>query len=427
MVNAYQSVRILRDHLPDILLPSMGEPIMESPDEALGALAESLRRVANVRGESRKKLRAIDSPDLIRVTDHIWRCSVSQSYNWFLISESGKALVIDYGYDSAGTAFPGYSSPPHRRALLHGLGPLRDRFGIDRIDVVLVSHFHDDHVCGIPVLQRLFGTECWAAENFADLIEHPEAHCFPCNWPVPIQVDRRIALDETVQWEEYNFHFAAMSGHTRFASLIGFEADGMRFAHTGDQYFFNGDGPFSERTRIHNYVYRNGALLEGFEESGRWLLDWRPDVVLQGHWDPFFTDEDFYAHIEAWIDDYREVHESIMPLGPEETHFNLDSWGGWIWPYRVHLKEPDTVKVTVTVRNPFPREAKLDLRLVGPKGWVGSAVTLDAPPRAEVQAEMEITPNASCRRQPFAIDLTADGRPFGQVAEALLTVGGVRW
>ena len=27
-------------------------------------------------------------------------------------------------------------------------------------------------------------------------------------------------------------------------------------------------------------------------------------------------------------------------------------------------------------------------------------------------------------RQPFAVELVADGRPFGQVAEALLTVGG---
>ena len=29
-----------------------------------------------------------------------------------------------------------------------------------------------------------------------------------------------------------------------------------------------------------------------------------------------------------------------------------------------------------------------------------------------------------CRRQPFAVDLIAGGRPFGQVAEALMTVGG---
>ena len=33
-------------------------------------------------------------------------------------------------------------------------------------------------------------------------------------------------------------------------------------------------------------------------------------------------------------------------------------------------------------------------------------------------------PDRPCRRQPFAVDLVAGGRPFGQVAEALMTVGG---
>jgi hypothetical protein len=49
---------------------------------------------------------------------------------------------------------------------------------------------------------------------------------------------------------------------------------------------------------------------------------------------------------------------------------------------------------------------------------------LEAAPRAEVSATLSIPSDAPCRRQPFAVDLVADGRPFGQVAEALLTVGG---
>ena len=32
-----------------------------------------------------------------------------------------------------------------------------------------------------------------------------------------------------------------------------------------------------------------------------------------------------------------------------------------------------------------------------------------------------------CRRRPIALELVADGRPFGQVAEALVTVGGPAW
>jgi hypothetical protein len=219
-----------------------------------------------------------------------------------------------------------------------------------------------------------------------------------------------------------------MSGHTRFASLIGFEADGKRFAHTGDQYFFVGqDGPYSRRGRQQNHVYRNGALLDGFDQSGGWLLEWRPEIVIRGHQLPLITDPEFFEQIGEWIKDYRGLHERVMPLGEEQTHFNLDSWGGWIWPYRTHLAAPGQARVSVTVRNPYPREAELTVRLVGPKGWEGSEATLSASAREEVSCELQIVPDGPCRRRPFAMEMSCEGRRFGQVAEALITVGGARF
>ena len=424
--NACFSVEVLRQQKAAALMPSLGEPILTDVDGALDSLGENLAALLRARPGMADTADAAARGQLKKVTDHVYLDSRSGSHNWFIISESGKAMVIDFGYlaSAFGGAAPGYPHPPHRRALLHGVAALEDQFGIDRIDVALVSHFHDDHVCGLPLLKRLFDTQIWATDNFADLIEHPEAHCFPCNWPQPTAVDRRIPLDEEVQWEEYTFHFAPMSGHTRFASLIGFEADGLRFAHTGDQYFFVGDlQNWDENQRMQNHVYRNGALLNGYEESGRWLLDWRPDIVIQGHQEAFLTDEAFFAQIEQWRGDYETLHRNVMPLGDDETHFDLDSWGGWIWPYRVLLAEPGPARVEVTVRNPLPRPATLEVSLVGPAGWQGKAVTLQADARAEVSCDLEITPDGPCRRQPFAVDLVADGQPFGQVAEALMTVG----
>jgi hypothetical protein len=78
--------------------------------------------------------------------------------------------------------------------------------------------------------------------------------------------------------------------------------------------------------------------------------------------------------------------------------------------------------VTVTVRNPLPREATLEVRLVGPAGWDGTSATLWAAARAEVSCDLVISPDAPCNRQPFAVELTVEGQPYGQVAEALMTV-----
>ena len=308
-VQCFYSAAELSKQSADMLLPSLGAPIAENVEEALSLLRQNLHTLAAVRPGVTGLLDHQRSARLHRVTDHVWKDSHSVANTWYIISESGKALALDYGYNSATcSGWQSYARPARRRALLHGLDGLKEMFGIDRIDVVLVSHFHDDHVCGIPVLQRVFGTECWAAENFADLLEHPEAHCFPCNWPVPSTVNRRLKLDEEFTWEEYTFRLHPMSGHTRFAALIGFEADGKRFAHTGDQYFFtDGVQTFEGNHRSQNHVFRNGALLDGYQVSGEWMLKWRPDVVLQGHQDAMWTDEAFFRHISEWTADYADL------------------------------------------------------------------------------------------------------------------------
>jgi hypothetical protein len=283
-------------------------------------------------------------------------------------------------------------------------------------------------VCGIPILQRLHGTECWAAENFADLLEQPEAHCFPCNWPVKAKVDRRLALDEEFTWEEYTFRLHPMSGHTRYSALIGFEADGKRFAHTGDQYFFNdGVTSFEGNRRAQNHVFRNGALIDGYEVSGKWMQEFRPDVVLQGHQPPMWTDAAFFKHISEWPKDYADLAGAIMPLGDDEVHFDLDSMGGWIWPYRTHLPVAAKFDIKVTVRNPYPDNATLVITPVLPPGWSADAVRIEASPRAECECVITVFPSGLCRRQPIAVELTANEKRFGQVAEALVTIGSNRF
>jgi len=360
-----------------------------------------------------------------------------------VVGPSGSALALDYGYH-AQRWWNGYPFDTYRaRVLAHTLEALRAEAGIERIDVVIPSHYHDDHVAGIPILQRTQGTECWAHEGFADLLEHPDGHQFPCDNPIPTRVDRRLRDGEAISWEGIEFRFEASSGHTRFQNLIGFEIDDLRYAHTGDQYGFIPKSSFQTHTvepvkgdaisdwaavtHQENHVYRGGAHLDSFAHSGAWLKAQRPDIVLSGHWAPFRADEAFYDIIDERTRIYEDVHRRAMPLAATDVHFDVDSWGGWLWPYRLHLADGETTSVRATVRNPLPHAATLDVHLVGPEGWVGGAATLTAAPRAEVSCELTMTVAGECRRVPIALELVADGRPFGQVTEALVTVGGSAW
>ena len=442
-VNAYWSAGELRRGRYDAVLPSLGAPILGEVDDALAALEQSLTRFCAGRPHERELLKCVNEDSLTRVTDHVWMEPLAEAASWFLISESGKALVIDYGYKGGFGVWPppdggkkwqwpSYSYRSRRRPLLHGAAALKQQFGIDSIDVALIGHFHDDHVCGVPILQRLYETECWVPENFSELLLRPEAHKFPCNWPEAPRIDKVLPLGREFFWEEYTFRIEPMSGHTRFSVAILFEADGKRFAHTGDQYFFqNRKAPAADNwvatEMFQNHVYQNGAFLESYRESARILTEWQPDIVISGHQLPMFTDAAFFEKVNQWGEEFSELHETVTAVGADEVHFGIDAWGGWIWPYRSHVAEGETVTVRVTVRNPFNTTETLCVRLVGPSGWAGSERTVVAGPRAEASCELSIAPTGPCRRQLIAAELLVRDRMFGQVCEALVTVGGSRF
>jgi glyoxylase-like metal-dependent hydrolase (beta-lactamase superfamily II) len=442
-VNAYWAAGELRRGEYDALLPSLGDPILSGVDGALAALEQSLVKLCAGRPNERALLERINEDRLERVTNHVWMEPLAEAASWFLISDSGKALVMDYGYKGGFGVWPAplgdkkwqwpsYSYRSRRRPLLHGLRSLKLQLGIHRIDVAIIGHFHDDHVSGVPMLQRLSGTECWVPENFADLLRYPEAHKFPCNWPEAPRIDKVLPLGREFTWEEYTLRVEPMSGHTRFSVAILFEADGKRFAHTGDQYFFQnrlapGDDDWANAEVMQNHVYQNGAFLDSYRETARLLSAWRPDIVISGHQFPMLTNDAFFATIDAWGEDYALLHETAVAVGADEAHFGIDGWGGWIWPYRSHVAEGEAVKVRVTVRNPLNSRETLRIRLTGPEGWAGSEQSVAAGPRAEVSCELTILPAGPCRRWPITAELLAGDRTFGQVCEALVSVGGARF
>jgi glyoxylase-like metal-dependent hydrolase (beta-lactamase superfamily II) len=446
-VEVWHSAADLRRRGADVLLPSLGTPILEGADAALAAVQGTMEELCATRPAEAGELedaRSTDGrPELMRLSEHVWLAQHSASSCAFVVGPSGAALALDYGYH-AQRWWNGYPFETYRsRALTHTLDALREQAGVTRIDVVIPSHYHDDHVAGIPFLQRSQGTEVWAHEVFADLLEQPDAHQFPCDNPVPTRVDRRLHDGETVSWEGIDLWFEAASGHTRFQSLIGFEIDGLRYAHSGDQYGFIAKADFERRTmdavkgdvisewsgltHQENHVYRGGAHIDSFARSGAWLKETRPDIVLSGHWAPFRANDAFFDLIDERTRLYEGVHRRAMPLADTDVHFDVDSWGGWLWPYRLHLADGETTAVRATVRNPLPHSATLEVRLVGPAGWTGGTATLTADARAEVSCDLELTVSGECRRRPIALELVADGRPFGQLAEALVTVGGPAW
>jgi len=120
-------------------------------------------------------------------------------------------------------------------------------------------------------------------------------------------------------------------------------------------------------------------------------------------------------------------HRRMMPLGAQDTHFNIDSVEGTFRPYRVRRDTDGVVTFRADVRNPLPNDATLRLRMAGPSGERGPITQVDVEAHGEACVEVTLELHGPCRRLPVALELTANGRPFGQIAEALVTIGHEHW
>ena len=65
------------------------------------------------------------------------------------------------------------------------------------------------------------------------------------------------------------------------------------------------------------------------------------------------------------------------------------------------------------------------MQLIGPTGWESAVIEVDLGPREqkEIHIGMKLPADIRYSRQPVGLDLVVGDRPFGQVSEALVTVG----
>src|SRR5690242_18054342 len=107
---------------------------------------------------------------LTKITESVYQAHHTEASTFFVISRTGEVMAIDFGYDMVYGVGSGYPYPRNRMSTLHSLDEIEKITGRRRIDAVVVTHIHDDHVNGIPQLQRLFGTRCYAGDTFADIL-----------------------------------------------------------------------------------------------------------------------------------------------------------------------------------------------------------------------------------------------------------------
>ncbi len=431
------SAHDLARRAPDRLLPAHGAPI-EAPRDALLLLAERLGALKVFRDGVRSPFFAqIDRP-YRRISEHLLANLSSNANSYVLLSRSGKALIIDYGYD-ASTGLAAGSDRAARRPWLYTLPQLKEQFGVSSIDVAIPTHYHDDHLAGFNLLREVEGTRIWAGEQMVEVLEHPLDRELPCLWFDPIPVDRSIELERPVQWEEYELTLHPLPGHTIYAVAIEFVVDGKRVLAVGDQlhdegwlyHLFRHQLPLAggvpttlPPARMLNYVYNNGFRISDYRTTAELYRRLKPDLMLYGHWAPGVVTDDYLTEL---IERGTELERLHLELLADERHELADDGPlAVLVPYQPHGRPGQPIEVTVELRNPLSEPASAQVAIVVPAGWQVEPRVADVELNGTGPTPLRFTvcPPAglSVRRERIAADVTVDGTPFGQVATALVTL-----
>lgn len=415
VLSCYQ---LLEERL-DQLLPSHGEP-MDDPAAALGLLAKRMQTYVNSRRPHPWDLRTRIQDPFVPLTEHLLLNRTSTSWSYVLLSSTGGALFFDYGYDMT-TGLPAGGDRASRLPWLASLPALRRNHGVERVEVAVPTHYHDDHVAGMNLLRAVEGTQVWAPSVIAPVLADPRRHDLPCQWYDAVPVDRELAMGESFTWHEHEITVHALPGHTLYAAAYELEVDGIKVLVTGDQQ--DSEGVPGHRREVLNYQYRNQFRIEDYRASAALYRRLAPDLIISGHWEPRWVDPGYLDLFARQSEELVDIHHELLPLA--ELDLGADSIMARITPYFSEVAAGQASDFTVEIRNPHRGSEHATVRPVLPVGWRAvpevAVLTLGAGQCGRVSFQVAVDGRPR-RRARVAVDVSIGELHLGQHAEALVDV-----
>jgi len=417
------SLERMRELGPQFVCPSHGEPFT-SADAAFTDLISRMREW--VRAYAPGTPLTLDNQPFA-VTPHLIASYQTTSCFYAVISDSGRALFVDYGsashnfIDSSLKALPVHD---RLRFIAHTIPALQARYGLKSVDVAMPSHMHDDHLNGFPYLVRHHGTKIWCYDNMVDILENPRGNNLGCTLGEVIKVDRSFRHGETFKWEEFEFEFCHSPGHTEFQMALFAEIDGARIAFTGDAVHpADAGAPYQLR---HSLIFRNWVESDSHVRAVRTILEHEPNIIAPGHTKPYVANkadlEDLKRRLEQGGQYFRDV------IADPDTNFGLNPSWARLYPYQLAAKAGSTSTLELRVRNYRSKPMHVKAGLVLPEGWKASpdVATLDLPADSDGKTGFAVTiPDAWDPGKPrvaVAADIMADEQYLGQIAEGVVDI-----
>lgn len=434
-----QSILALKKENVEIAFPSHGAPIDEvkaditSLESRLEKLASLGRLYTSGRSSEFSDLQTIRESRLQRITDHLlWAGPYTCSNFYIVLSGSGHAMLIDYGLASLGQLHTGshHDTLQAVRFVEHHIDQLRDDYGVRDIELVVPTHIHDDHVCGIPFLQRHFGTQCWALDRVAEVIVNPATWAStPCCFDKPIAVQRILRDGEAFHWRGFDFEVHYAPGQTEYHAIILGKIDDKRIMFGGDNLVLHNPqaGGIDRPIAIQTTVMRNSFQLEMHHRCAKVVRSIMPDLLCPGHGELIVMDQSRIAEYTDYIERKEAAFRDI--IGEPANHF-IDLFWARMLPYLSEACPNSEFTYAVRIRNNLDRTAVYSARLLPAPGWVSQgeaeSITLQPGDQGEVLLRATAPSHPDPQRRLMTAEILIDGMSQGPVCEALVSVSGDR-
>ncbi|CDX14721.1 hypothetical protein MPLB_1480014 [Mesorhizobium sp. ORS 3324] len=434
-----QSILALKKENVSVAYPSHGGIISDvrADIERLEPKLEQLANIGrlftsgwNTGFEDWKTLR---ESKLERISDHLlWAGPYTCSNFYIVLSGCGHAMLIDYGLSSQGHLHFGndHGAMQALRFIEHHMDQLRDDYGVQQIELVVPTHIHDDHVCGIPFLQRKFNTQCWALDCVAEVIANPSAWAStPCCFHKPIKVQRVLRDGETFRWRGFEFQIHYAPGQTEFHSMILGQIDGRRVLFSGDNVALCNPraGGIHREIPVQLTVMRNSFQLEMHRRCADVLQATKPDLLCPGHGPLIEMGPSQVAEYTGYVQRKEAAFRDVVREPAD--HF-IDLFWARMLPYVSEARPDSEVTYTVRIRNNLNRSAVYEARLLPDFGWRPRAgvqpMTLAPAEQGDIILRATAPSDADRTRRLLVAEVFVDGVSHGPICEALVTVASGR-
>ena len=207
----------------------------------------------------------------------------------FFIDSAGRALLVDPD------PCVWKSWEENCRIVHEQLDILEREAGLKRIELVLITHYHGDHIQYCDLLRKRYGSTVCAPCDVASVMEHPERFAYPAmvDWYgfpfTSVAVDRRLVYNRPIDWNGMAVKPIHTPGHCFAHASYSLTWQGRRVVVAGDV-LQRGTGPIAAPGI--GILYNDAApphrhARHAFER----MAAEAPEVVLGGHGHCFF-DED---------------------------------------------------------------------------------------------------------------------------------------